>query len=260
MELSLADRRALVTGGSKGLGRAIALELAAEGAQVVLCSRKENETAAVVAEIEAAGGRAFGRRADVTVPDDATMLVDWAADTMGGLDILVNNAGGARPGRFESLADEDWHVDLDTKLFSIIRIVRAALPYLKASDQARVINIGAVQARSPDPVFCATTTIRAAGMNLTKALAMQYGADGILFNSVNIGLVLTPQWENIHRRTAPDQPLQEFLDEKAATEVPLGRFGRDDEVSGLVAFLAGARSSYVTGTVIDVAGGMGRYS
>lgn len=260
MELGLSGRRALVTGGSKGLGRAIALELAGEGVDVAICSRTPQETERVLGEIEARGVRGFGYRADVTDPTDVERLVAGAVGDLGGLDILVNNAGGARPGTFDTLTDEDWQADFDTKVGSIIRMCRAALPHLCLSEAPRIVNIGAVQGKYPDHTLFATSTLRAAGNNFTKVLAQQYGTDGVLVNGVNIGLVTTPQWENIRQYKAPHLTLDEFTTSMAATEVPLGRFGRDDEVSGLVAFLASDRASYITGTLIDVAGGMGRYA
>jgi NAD(P)-dependent dehydrogenase (short-subunit alcohol dehydrogenase family) len=116
-----------------------------------------------------------------------------------------------------------------------------------------------VYARYPDPSFFATTVIRAACLNLSKALAREFAGDGILVNSINIGFVVTPQWENIRRRRAPDSSAEEFFAALAKDEVPLGRFGTVDEVSGIVAFLASDRASYLTGTSIDVAGGMGKY-
>lgn len=256
MDLGLAGRRALVTGGSKGIGLAVAAELLAEGASVAICSRNADELSAAA---ESLGGAVFHQVADVTDAASVQSFVDAAADALGGVDILVNNAGRAHPGNFETLSDEDWRADLDVKLFSQIRCFRAALPHLRASDSPRVINVNAVYARQPDPAFFATTVVRAACLNLNKALAQEFGADGILVNSVNIGFVDTPQWGNIHARRAPDTDRGQFLDSLAAAEVPLGRFGAVDEVSGLVAFLAGARASYITGAVIDVAGGMGKY-
>ncbi len=259
MDLGLAGRRAIVTGGSKGIGLAVALELAAEGASVAICSRDETELKAAADQVAALGGQVFHQVADVTVVADVDRFVGATAEALGGVDILVNNAGGAHPGNFESLTDEDWHGDLDVKLFSQLRCFRAALPHLRASESPRVINVNAVYAKYPDPVFFATTVIRAACVNLNKVLAQEFGAERILVNSVNIGFVATPQWDNIHARRAPDVPRAEFLDGLARTEVPLGRFGTVEEVSGLVAFLAGARASYITGAVIDVAGGMGKY-
>jgi NAD(P)-dependent dehydrogenase (short-subunit alcohol dehydrogenase family) len=178
---------------------------------------------------------------------------------MGGIDILVNNAGGARPGVFGTLTDDDWHADIEVKLFSQIRCTRAALPRLRESAAPRVINVNAVYARYPDPAFLASSVNRASCLSLAKALSIELGSEGILVNSVNIGLVETPQWENIRRKRAPDMSADEFFARLAKDEVPLGRFGRADEVAGLVTFLASDRASYIAGASIDVAGGMGKF-
>jgi NAD(P)-dependent dehydrogenase (short-subunit alcohol dehydrogenase family) len=259
VELNLVGRRALVTGGSKGIGLAIAEELTAEGADVAICARNDTEVAAAAARLRAGGRTVHAQTTDVTDAQQVHDLVEQTAAALGGLDILVNNAGAAHPGNFETLTDEDWRGDLDVKLFSQIRCTREALPHLRASAAPRVININSVYARYPDPAFFATTVNRAACLNLSKALARELAADGILVNSVNIGFVVTPQWENIRQRRAPELNAEEFFARLAKDEVPLGRFGTVDEVSGLVAFLASDRASYLTGTSIDVAGGMGKY-
>jgi 3-oxoacyl-[acyl-carrier protein] reductase len=262
VELGLTGRRAIVTGGSKGLGKAIAAELLAEGAAVAICSRHVDELEETAAELLAATGperpQLLALRCDVTDPAQVTDFIAAATAALGGLDILVNNAGGARPGRFAALTDKDWHEDIEVKLFSQIRCIRAALPHLRASAAPRVININALYARYPDPAFLASSVNRASCLSLSKALSIELGAEGILVNSVNIGFVETPQWQNIHHRRAPEMPADEFFGQLAKAEVPLGRFGRSDEVAGLVAFLASDRASYIAGASIDVGGGMGK--
>ena len=255
MKLGLEGRRAVVTGGSKGIGAAIARELVGEGVRVAICARNEDEVLAAGKEL----GVAHAQQADVTEPEQVRDFVARSAEELGGIDFLVNNAGGAHPGTFEMLSDENWAADLDVKLFSLIRCSREALPHLRAAGGGRIVNIGAVYSRYPDPTFFATSVNRAAGNSFTKTLALEVAKENILVNGVNIGFVITPQWDNIQRRRAPDMPREEFFNALAAKEVPLGRFGKPEEVSGLVAFLLSDRASYITGASIDVAGGMGKY-
>ena len=193
----------------------------AEGAAVAICSRHPASWKRQPLSWQAAArcgsvGSVRALPCDVTDPGQVESFIEAAAAALGGLDILVNNAGGARPGRFGTLTDDDWHADIEVKLFSQIRCTRAALPHLRRSSAPRVININAVYARYPDPVFLASSVNRASCLSLSKALSIELGREGILVNSVNIGFVVTPQWENIRRRRAPDMPAEEFFGQLAA--------------------------------------------
>jgi 3-oxoacyl-[acyl-carrier protein] reductase len=259
VNLGLRGRRAVVTGGSKGIGLAVAREFVGEGVSVAICARTAGEVEEAAQELRDLGGTVYSQRTDVTDAEQVSDFISNAAKALGGIDILVNNAGAAHPGGFATLTDEAWQGDLDVKLFSQIRCTREALPYLRQSEGPRIINVNAVYARYPDPKFFATTVCRAACLNFNKALALELGPEGILVNSVNIGYVVTTQWANIHRIQAPELSTEEFFATRATAEVPLGRFGTVEETSGMIVFLASDRASYVTGASIDIAGGMGKY-
>ena len=261
MDLGLENRVALVTGGSTGIGRAIAMELVQEGARVAVCARNAGRLHEAAEAIAAKGGdtnRVLAIPADVTRAEDVEQLVARVVSHWGRLDILVNNAGRATPGRFGDLTDEAWADDIDVKLFSMIRTCRAALPHLRASGDGRIVNINSVFGKEPDPTFFATSVNRASCLAFTKALAEEV-APYVLVNSVNIGFIETPQWHNIHQKRAPEQSREVFFGAMARRYIPLGRFGQPEEVAGLVAFLCSRRAAYITGASIDVGGGMGHY-
>lgn len=247
MELGLKGKVALVTGGSRGIGRAVCEELLAEGCIVASCSRHVEDFAAL--QKQAGPDNFYAEAVDVTDPDAVIAFVEAVGERFGKVDVLVNNAGKAYPGTFKTLTDADWEADFQVKQLSYIRFSRAVLPFMPAG--GRIVNMAAVFGKQPEKRFFASSVNRAACISLTKTLAKELAADGILVNAVNIGFVNSGQWEG--------KP-QSFFDELIDTfDVPLGRFGDGAEVAAAVAFLVSARSSYITGTAIDVDGGMAKY-
>lgn len=259
MDLGLKGRRVLITGGSKGIGKAIAFELAGEGADLALCARSNEPLQATVAELrEKTGAAVFAETADVTDSEGIRAFVEKAASELGGLDILVNNAGSALPGTFEEVDEERWRADLDVKLFAAMRCVRAALPYLKQSDQARIININSIVGRQSAPEYIANSTDRAACLGFNKVLSDNLAQYGILVNSINPGNVKSQAWGSTLDYFAPEERLQAYY-QQVSKETPLGRVAEAGEIAAVVAFLASKRASYITGASIDVDGGLVRY-
>ena len=252
MDLGLGGKVAIVTGGTQGIGKATALRLAAEGAQVVICARGKELLEATVAEVRRAGGAAHAVSVDVSDAGAGAAIVDEAIRAFGRIDILVNNAGTSATGAFESVTDEKWQADFDLKLFGAVRLIRASLPHMKQQGGGRIINITNIGAKQPAARSMPTTVTRAAGLAMTKALSKEFAPDGILVNTVCIGLVRAGQ----HERTAAARGIDvEELYETLGRNVPLGRVGKAEEVANVIAFLASDAASYVTGTSINLDGG-----
>lgn len=258
MQPGIEGKVAIVTGGSKGLGAAIAEKLLEHGVRVTICARREEALEATVARLKKVG-EVLSIRADVTNRQDVQELFRRTVSHFGRLDVLVNNAGGAHPGSFDQLTDEDWQRDFDVKLMAMIRCCREALGIMRPQGSGRIVNINATMGKIADPRFFASTTLRAACIAFTKTLAVEMAPYGILVNSVNIGFVETQQWRNIHQRRAPDKAYAEFISEWGRKEIPLGRLGKPDEVAAVVTFLVSEQASYLTGASVDVAGGQGTY-
>jgi NAD(P)-dependent dehydrogenase (short-subunit alcohol dehydrogenase family) len=250
MDLGLQHKVAIVTGGSEGIGKATARQLAREGVKVAICARRIEVLQRTAEELRA-DGEVIAIQADVTNPSDVTRLVEQVIATYGRLDILVNNAGTSAAYRFENIDDATWAADLDLKLHGAIRATRAALPHLKR-EGGRIINITTPGGKQPAAGSLPTSVSRAAGIALTKALSKELAEHRVLVNTVCVGLIKSAQQERFSekRGLTPDQHY-----ESLGKTVPLQRVGEAEEVANVITFLASNAASYVTGTSINVDGG-----
>jgi 3-oxoacyl-[acyl-carrier protein] reductase len=254
MDLELRGKVALVTGGSRGIGRACALALAAEGARVAVCARGEEGLADVRGALAGAGpGPHLAVAADVTTREGVDRIVAHAAAELGGIDLVVNNVGGSGARSFEGADEDDFRSVFERNFWPALRVSRAALPHLRARRGGAVVMITSIWGREAGggPSYNAA---KAAEMSLAKAMARDLAQDGIRVNSVAPGSILFPGggWERRQR----DQP--ELIAEMLAKELPFGRFGRPEEVAAVVAFLCSNRSSWISGACIPVDGAQGR--
>lgn len=256
MNLDLSNRCALVTGGSAGLGFATALEFARHGAQVIIVARNGERLSRAVDQLRAgAGARVAGFVADVTDRDAIGKLYGQIAQEHGGVDILVNNAGGSSRGSIETLSEEAWEADFELKLFSAIRLCRLALPHMRAQRWGRIINIVNTLAKTPGAGSAPTSVSRAAGIAFTKVLANEVAADNILVNAICVGRIDSEQWRRFHSQSGSALSYEDYLAEQGRA-IPLGRMGRPDEFASLLSLLASEAGGYITGTAINVDGGL----
>ncbi len=261
MDLGLRDKVALITGGSAGIGLATARAFLDEGARVAICARGAARLEAAAAELRARpGARVFAQVCDVLQPEQVNAWVAGAAAALGGVDALVNNAGQGRFLTFRETTDEQWRQELELKFFSIIHPVRAAYPHLRARGGGSIVVVNAVLARQPEPHMVPTSAARAGVLNLARSLAEEFAPDGIRVNSLTLGTIESEQWRRRYREANTDRSEAEWLAEQAAARhIPLGRFGRPDEVAGTIVFLCSRQAGFITGATVDVAGGVQRY-
>jgi 3-oxoacyl-[acyl-carrier protein] reductase len=253
MEINLAGRTAIVTGGSKGIGLAVATKFAAAGADVAIVARGREALDAAVSSIgSTARGRVAGAMGDVAVAADIARVYEEVIKAFGKVDILVNNAGTSRTGAFESVTDEMWQQDLDQKLFAAIRLTRLVWPQMKERRWGRVINVLNIGAKAPRPGSAPTSVSRAAGMALMKVLAGEGAPHNVLVNALLVGFIEADQ----HVRTAAKLgvTLEDYMLQRSK-DIPLGRPGRAEEFASIACFLASDAGSYITGTAINVDGG-----
>jgi len=260
MDLGIKDKVAIVSGASKGIGKAIALELAREGCKVTLCARGQEDLQDAASEVGEVG-YASAVPTDVTKAEEVEKLVGETIDRHEGIDILVNNAGGVgRPATFEELSDEEWFEALDLNLLSAVRLTRAVLPYMRQRGWGRIINVASESGIQPDPFMPHYNASKAALINFTKSLSKAYGPEGILVNVVSPAFVMTPLVEGMlvdeaeKRGTSAEEAEAAFLEENRPNIV-VGRAGTSEETAAVVAFLASERASFVSGANYRVDGG-----
>lgn len=254
MEISLTGRSALITGGSKGLGLATAKAFAAAGAAVGIVARDTAGLKAAAEEIATVGrGRVVTAACDVATDTGVTAGYNEIVASLGHVDILVNNAGVSMSAAFETVTDEMWRQDLDLKLFAAIRFGRLVWPQMKERRWGRIINVLATAAKTPSARSAPTSVSRAAGMALTKVLAGEGAPHNVLVNALLVGLIESDQWARMAERSS--RPLKDLLQDLGQRS-PLGRVGKPEEFAAAALFLASNAASYITGTAINVDGGM----
>ncbi|WP_340021692.1 SDR family oxidoreductase [Paenibacillus sp. FSL K6-1096] len=260
MNLKLKGKNVLVAASSKGIGRAVAEEFAAEGANVALCSRNEEQLRKTAEEIrERYGVKVYSLQADLTVKADIEAFVQGAVSALGGLDVLVTNSGGPPGGTFEEMEDEQWEKAFQQNLMSVIRLIRGALPHLKQSGAGRIANIASISVKQPIDGLILSNTFRTGIAGLAKTLAGELAPYGILINTVGPGRIATDRTLYLDglKAEARQVPIEEIRAESERS-VPLHRYGQPEEIARMIVFLCSEANSYSTGQTVMVDGGLVR--
>jgi 3-oxoacyl-[acyl-carrier protein] reductase len=256
MLIDLTGRTAIITGGSEGLGKAIAARFAASGANVVVLARRENILDIAVQEIRRkAVGRVAGHACDITDHHRVREVIAAVLAEFGAVDILINNAGSSSRSPFDELTRNGMIADMNLKLFAAVDLAQQLLPGMKDRRWGRIINVVSINGKAPKAASAPTTLSRAAGISLTKMMSQELAPWNILVNALCVGVIKSGQWERRHRRDAPDTPFETYLEPQARL-VPLGRLGEPEEFANVACFLASDAASYVTGAAINVDGGL----
>jgi len=260
MDLGLKGKVAAVSGASQGIGYAIALGLAAEGANVAISARGKERLDRAVADLQTKGVKALGVQCDLATPAGCQKFIEDTVAHFGGLDILVNNVGGMVPGTLETLSDEAWKNILDRNLMSYVWCTRAAVPHLKKRPRAKILNVSGMTGKQLLPGSMSTTLPNTAIIGFSKLMAGDLGSQGITVNNICPGTVNTEGWgprsEALAkvRNMTPEQVRKMFSDLTL-----LGRWAEPQEIADVATFLVSERNNYMTGTTVEVCGGWGRY-
>jgi 3-oxoacyl-[acyl-carrier protein] reductase len=256
MQISLEGRSAIITGGSRGIGRAMALRFAEAGGDVAIVARRQSALDETLAEIEAvANVRVAAISCDVNDASAISDMFSRVTAKFGKVDILVNNAGTSSRGAFEDVTDEMWQADLDIKLFAAIRTCRLALPGMKERRWGRILNVTTIGAKAPAAGSAPTAVSRAAGISLTKILANEGAPYNVLVNALCTGKIISDQVHRRHKKNRPDMTPEEYF-ALEGDKLPLGRLGNPEEYANMACFLASDAASYITGAAINIDGGL----
>lgn len=255
MDLELGGKVAVVTGASRGIGRAIALALAAEGCQVAITARGAEALEGVAGEIRAAGGSALAVPGDLTLPGATERLIARAAETFGGLDVVVNNLGGSAPANkpFMETEAEDWQGVVALNLYSAVEASRSAVPHFRKRGGGCIVMISSIYGREAGG-YTGYNAVKSSLNSLAKSLSRELAPDNVRVNAIAPGSILFPGGGWDRRQQADPEGMADFV----AREIPAGRFGRPEEVAAVVAFVCSPRANWVNGACIPVDGSQGR--
>jgi 3-oxoacyl-[acyl-carrier protein] reductase len=256
MDLGLKGKVALAAASSEGIGRAVADALAAEGADLVICSRRQGPLEEARAELEGHGGRVVAVKANLTEPEDVKRLADSAREAFGRVDVLVTNTGGPPAGPFESHTPEAWEAAVRQNLFSVLNLVREVLPGMRERRWGRIINITSIAVKQPSDNLILSNAVRAAVTGFARTLATETAKDGITVNNVMPGFTRTQRLTELAERRAQIKGCSpEEIWDSWHQEIPMGRVGEPRELAALVAFLASEQAAYITAQSMAVDGG-----
>lgn len=257
MDLQLKDKIALVTGSSRGLGYATALQLAKEGCKVAINGRDEAKVKSAVERVKKeTSTQVVGLVGDASLPDMPAKLIEQTVQAFGGLDILITNTGGPKPGPIEALDEEAWQKGVDMCLMTHVRLIKSALPHLRKSSAPSILTVTSYAVKQPIPNLLISNSVRAATVGLTKSLANDFGKEGIRVNSILPGWTETERVsELLNARATANQTSAEDEAQRQVAEIPLGRMGKPEEFANAAVFLVSPAASFITGVMLLVDGG-----